>query len=661
MENKMNNNKTDINKTKYRYFLDNANKFLNKTAITYTIPIEKGPTDEDSVDLNRIYKDVKISKRKLIEQINMTADALWMMGIREGDIVTICSSNTPETIYMDYALNKIGAVPNYIYPNLTADEMKYFFEESKSEYVFMLGEPEIKKAVLEGANNTSVKTIIEASAIESFPELFKMIASKKNKTTDIDDDRILKWKDFIRLGKENKGVSQECKYDENKMSCLMHTSGTTSTPKAVMQSNKNPNAIVRNYELSGQKFEPGKRYLQVLPIFVSFGNSTFQAMFCNNVEIVMIPEMNPKNFPGLIEKYEPNYLTVTPSHWAALPKSKRIANKDLSFFELIGTGGDGFANIEDRINSYLRQHGCNIPITDGYGSTEVSAIALSNLVSSYKKDSLGKPMGNVKVGIFDPETGEKLGVDEVGEIAISGDTVTLGYFNDPETTSKVYRKHNDGNIWVHMGDLGRIDSDGFGHYEGRIKNVIARRSFKFSPLAEEQKIESHPNVDKCCIVAMPSKEEGQVPSAHITLFDYSKQEETLSEIIKMSGEIQEVHRPISYKIRKEMPRTKNNKFNLNALKIEDIASMFNGVMSAEITTLNDSNYDYKLEIEINPELNSELPNNMDGIEDSIRKYVTNMMISEKIARCNILYDVKIVDKKYVDSGVHREKSYVKAL
>ena len=109
------------------------------------------------------------------------------------------------------------------------------------------------------------------------------------------------------------------------MSCLMHTSGTTSTPKAVMHSNKNPNAIVRNYELSGQKFEPGKRYLQVLPIFISFGNSTFQAMFCNNVEIVMIPEMNPKNFPGLVDKYEPNYLTVTPSHWAALPKSKNTS------------------------------------------------------------------------------------------------------------------------------------------------------------------------------------------------------------------------------------------------------------------------------------------------------------------------------------------------
>ena len=657
----MKDKKLDINKTKYRYFMDNANKFLDKTAITYTIPVEKGETPEDSVDLNRVYKDIKISKRELIENINLVADALWMMGIREGDIVTICSSNTPETIYMDYALNKIGAVPNYIYPNLTADEMKYFFNEVKGEYVFMLGEPEIKKSVLEAANNSTVKTIIEASAIESFPGIFKFIANSKNKSKEVTDSKILKWNDFIKLGKHNKGVAKECKYDENKMSCLMHTSGTTSTPKAVMQSNKNPNAIVRNYELSGQKFEPGKRYLQVLPIFVSFGNSTFQAMFCNNVEIVMIPEMNPKNFPGLVDKYEPNYLTVTPSHWAALPKSKKMSKRNLSFFELIGTGGDGFANIEDRINSYLKQHGCNIPITDGYGSTEVSAIALSNLVSSYKKGSLGKPMGNVKVGIFDPETGEKLDTDEVGEIAISGDTVTLGYYKDSETTNKVYRKHDDGNIWVHMGDLGRIDSDGFGHYEGRIKNIIARRSFKFSPLLEEKEIEKHPNVDKCCIVAMPSKEEGQVPSAHITLFDYSKKDETLNEIIKSSSNIQELHRPISYKIRKEIPKTKNNKFNLNALRIEDIASMIPGVMNVEISVINDADYDYKLKIEVNPSLNEKLDGDINNIEQEIKNNVKDVMISEKIARCNILYDIALVDKKYVDSSIHREKSYVKSL
>lgn len=654
------NTKDNIEKTKYRYFMDNANKFLDKTAITYTIPIEKGEVDKDSVDLNRVYKDVKISKRKLINNINKVADSLWMLGVREGDIVTICSSNTPETIYMDYALNKIGAVPNYIYPNLTSEEMRYFFDEVKSKYVFMLGEPEIKKAVLKAAKDSSVTTIIEASVIESFDNIFKLIANSKNKNEKIEDSKIISWKDFINLSKGHENISIESKYDENKMSCLMHTSGTTSTPKAVMQSNKNPNAIVRNYELSGQNFEPLKRYLQVLPIFVSFGNSTFQAMFCNNVEIIMIPEMNPKNFPGLIDKYEPSYLTVTPSHWAALLKSKKLSNKNLSFFELIGTGGDGFANIEDRLNSFLRTHGCNVSVMDGYGSTEVSAIALSNLNRDHKKGSLGKPMGDVKVGVFDPETGEELKVGEVGEMAITGSTVTLGYYNDLETTKNVFRKHNDGNIWVHMGDLGRKDEDGFYHYEGRIKNIIARKSFKFSPQNEEKLIERHPNVEKCCIVAMPSKEEGQVPSAHITLIDYSKKEETLDEIIKMSSEIQELHRPASYKIREEIPRTKNNKFNLNALKIEDIASMFPGVLNAIIIPIYDSSYDYELAVEINPDLNYKLDGNSD-IRKEMEKYVTDIMNSEKISRCNILYNVSVVDKKFADLHVYREKTHVKAL
>jgi long-chain acyl-CoA synthetase len=654
----MSNSKLDINKTKYRYFIDNANKNLNETAITYVIPIEKGKTPEDSVDLNRVYKDIKISKKQLIENIDKVADSLWALGIRKGDIITICSSNTPETIFMDYAINKIGAVPNYIYPNLTSDEIHYFLKEVNSKYIFILSEPNIKKAVLKACENTNITTIIEASAIESFPKAFKLIANLKIKQEKSYDNRIINWKELVSLGNKNKGIAKECDYEENVMSCLMHTSGTTSTPKAVMQLNKNVNAIVRNYDLSGQKFQEGKRYLQVLPIFVSFGNSTFQVMFCNNVEIVMIAEMNPKNFPGLVENYEPNYLTVTPSHWSALLISEKMENKDFGFFELIGTGGDGFANIEDRINNFLKEHNCNLPITDGYGSTEVSAIALSNLVSAYKKGTLGKPMGNVEVAIFDTETGAKLGVNEVGEIAISGDTVTLGYYNDPKTTTEIYQKHDDGQIWVHMGDLGRIDEDGFAHYEGRIKNIIARKSFKFSPLPEEKIIEKHSNVDKCCIVSMPDKQEGQVPSAHITLIDNSRKEETLREIIELCRDIQELHRPVSYRIRNEIPKTKNNKFNLNALKIEDISSMYPGVLLTEITVLNNENYDYKLKISIYPENSSVL---VDKIEKDIMDFVKKMMMQEKISMCNILYDINIANEKHLDTSLYRIKSHLTAL
>ena len=640
----MKENLLNINKTKCRYLMDNANKFLDKTAITYAIPIEKGPTPDDSVDLNRIYKDIKITKRELIKNIDLTADALRSMGIRKGDIVTICSSNTPETIYMDYALNKIGAVSNYVYPNITSDEMKYFINEVNAKYLFILDEPNIRRMVIEACGDTGVKKIIASSVLESFPKLFQTIANSKNKEQKIHDDRIIEWKDFIKMGKENKGIAVECDYEENAISCLMHTSGTTSTPKAVMQCNKNINAIVRNYELANQNWIPGKKYLQVLPIFVSYGSSTFHVMFCANIDIIIIPEMNPKNFPGLVKKYHPNYLAATPSHWGALLKSKVITDKDLSYFEAIGTGGDGFASIEDRLLSYLRQHGCNKVVYDGYGSTEVSAVAVANLANNYKKGSLGKPVGKVNIGVFDPETGEKLEIDEVGEFAISGDTVTLGYYNDSETTKEVFRKHNDGQIWVHMGDLGKIDKDGFCHYEGRIKNVIARRSFKFSPSNEEKEIESIDNVLRCRIVAMPSKEEGQVPSAHIILDNYDLARDTLDLIIKHVNEnIQELHRPVVYKIRKEIPKTKNNKDNLNALKIEDLATLMPGVLKSEISVINDENYDYGLVVEINPEIVQIDPTDIHGY---VEKFIKEKMIEQKIARCNILLDVKCVDSKH---------------
>ena len=311
-------------RTKYNYFMTDRNKFLDKTALTYAIPIEKGPTPEDSVDLNRVYKDVKISRRELIEKTDKTADALVAMGIKKGDIVTICSSNTPETIYMDYALNKIGAVPHYIYPNATVESINHFLNITESKYMFYLDQPEIEKNVLEGIKGTKVKKLISTSVLEPFPEVFKFIAQKgkkkQNKTVS-DDINIINWKELMKIGSKNKGLAKEVPYDENAICSLVNTSGTSSTPKMVMESNKNINSIVKNYYISKQEFTAGDSYLQVLPVFVEFGRITTHTALCHEVEVIIIPEMNPKNFPGLMKKYRPNYTTVTPAHWDALTKS----------------------------------------------------------------------------------------------------------------------------------------------------------------------------------------------------------------------------------------------------------------------------------------------------------------------------------------------------
>ncbi len=148
-EKHMENAKLNINKTKYRYFMDNVKP--EGTAIIYTIPVPKGeekPTDEF---FDRDYPDVKISYKKFIKMIDKTAKGLLAYGVKKDDIVTVCHTNTPEIFYMDYALSKIGAIPNYIYPNITADEMKYFIEELDSKFVFVLDEPDIKKNIKKSA------------------------------------------------------------------------------------------------------------------------------------------------------------------------------------------------------------------------------------------------------------------------------------------------------------------------------------------------------------------------------------------------------------------------------------------------------------------------------------------------------------------------------
>lgn len=648
-------------RTKYNYFMTDRNKFLDKTALTYAIPIEKGPTPEDSVDLNRVYKDVKISRRELIEKTDKTADALVAMGIKKGDIVTICSSNTPETIYMDYALNKIGAVPHYIYPNATVESINHFLNTTESKYMFYLDQPEIEKNVLEGIKGTKVKKLISTSVLEPFPEVFKFIAQKgkkkQNKTVS-DDINIINWKELMKIGSKNKGLAKEVPYDENAICSLVNTSGTSSTPKMVMESNKNINSIVKNYYISKQEFTAGDSYLQVLPVFVEFGRITTHTALCHEVEVIIIPEMNPKNFPGLMKKYRPNYTTVTPAHWDALTKSNMFDGEDMSYLKLAGSGGDGFSSVEDRINSFLNQHRSLLKVIDGYGSTEVTACALTNLNHARKKGSLGKSLGETEFEVFAPDTEEVLPVGEVGEVAITGPTVTMGYYKDEEETNKVFKKHTDGKVWVHMGDLGMKDIDGFGFYMGRLKNIIARSGFKFSPVEIERVIESHPNVLKCSVVAMYDKKEGQVPSAHIVLNNYDNVEETLSEIMKLVNEnIEEFHRPTSYKVRQDIPLTKNNKTNIVALRIEDIASTIPGVLYTKIIPIKDANYDYDLNIEYNPELNVE---NTLSKEDII-KYIEDIMKSEKLLGNSIRYNINFVDKKFVDSNVKRIKHSVKVL
>lgn len=646
--------KMNIKKTKYRYFMDNLVLFPIKPIMKYTIPVPKGPESKDTEFFDRDYPDVTITNIKMKQMIEKTAKALVAMGVKKGDILTICQTNTPETFYMDYALNKIGAVANYIYPNVTAEEMKYYIEELDSKYLFILDDDPIRKNVKEAIKGTDIK-VISSSVIESFPELFKKIASKKMPKNVVELDNEIKWAEFIRNGKSVKEV-HENEYTPNSVCSYLHTSGTSNVPKAVMMSNENVNCIPRNYEIDNIKWEANRVAVQTIPQFVSYGITTNHVYFCNNVNVVMIPEMEPKNYYDLIHKYKPHYSYTTPSHARELIKRPT----DMSNSIMIVFGGDGFDDVEEAMNKYIKDNNGNVPAYQGYGSTEMSAVTITNAPGRHKVGSIGKLSGQTEAVIVEPGTTTPLTEPNAqGELCLTGPGVTLGYAgNSKEQTKQVFQVHEDGKTYVHMGDLISRDKDGFFYYHGRIKNVITRKSFTFSPEEIVKAIMKHHLVKQCLVIPKYSREEGETPSCHIVLENYDDMEKTMNEIIELvKANVQEFHWPTDYKIRGEIPRTRNNKNNITALKIEDAACMHEGVCSATIRSINDGQYEFEMYVVVN----SNIIEDTTGFDKILDDHIRTVANFTKFNVGKIKYNVQSIDFNYVDDEkiIKKNQSYVK--
>ena len=186
-----------------------------------------------------------------------------------------------------------------------------------------------------------------------------------------------------------------------------------------------------------------------------------------------------KNYYDLIHKYKPHYSFATPSHARELIKRPT----DMSNSIIIGFGGDGFDDVEQAMNNYMKNNNSNSYAYQGYGSTEMSAVAIVNTPKVHKIGALGKPSGETKAIIIEPDTFNVITEpNKIGELCLTGPGLTLGYAgNSKAETDNVFVKHPDGKTYVHMGDYISFDEEGFYFYHGRIKNVIARKSFKFSP------------------------------------------------------------------------------------------------------------------------------------------------------------------------------------
>ena len=511
----------------------------------------------------------RITYGKLLKDIDVAAAAYESLGVKKGDIVAINSATIPEMVVSIYALNKLGATVLTIDPRRTGSFIEKMINKSKTDIlVFIdLSYPVIKKIM----PNLSVKKYISISPNDSLPFPLKVANTIRSKTHIDFNENVISWKDFMKLG-EGK-TSYTSKYGENDVVAITFTGGTTGEPKGVQIGTDGFNAVMHSFRHCGVTYSRHDRFMNIIPAFSSYGICASMHMpLCLGLELVIIPKFDDNKVGYYIKKYRPEHTLLVPAHYEKLMNSKEMKNGyDLSFFKTAGSGGDTMnVGLETKLNNFMKEHGCKFPLSQGYGMSEVSSAASCCCNGNFRSLSVGYPLLTSTVGIFKPESTEELGYNEEGEICMTGPGVFLGYFMDDEETQKILKKHEDGKIWVHSGDVGYMDEDGFIYVKGRIKRMITRfDGHKIFPVQIEYTISKHPNVQSCAAVGVTDFEHSQGKLAYtaVLLNDGVDKEKTLKEINDLIlDELEERGRPSVIEFIDDMPHTSIGKIDYAKLE-----------------------------------------------------------------------------------------------
>lgn len=520
------------------------------------------------------YLGNKIKYKKFLKKIDRCAISFKYNGVKKGDIISICLPNVPEALICLYALNKIGAIGNMIHPLSAEEEIKESLISTKSKYLVMIDMFYSKTKNI--ISSTNVKKVIFVSASNSmkfYMKLpYKIMNIKKYEHYHL-NKLYTNWFLFnLKSLFVNKKNIKFKKYTKNTPAVILHSGGTSGKPKNVVIQNRAFLLLTEQDKVIVKNMNVGEGCLAIMPNFHGFGLAvSMHVQIACGYKCILVPTFDPKKFDVLLNKTKPSIIFGVPTLFEALINSNNVKNLDLSNLKYVISGGDTLPKtLEDDVNRYLIKHNADTIITQGYGLTEaLSAICLGTKKIN-KSGSIGIPMPGNYIKIINPATRERCKYNEVGEICIHNKALMLGYLNNETETNEALQMHDDGHIWLHTGDLGYMDEDGFTFYKGRSKRMIICSGYNVYPSHIESVIESHPAVLQCSVVGMPHPYKKEVPKAFIVLKSgfhglFIKSE--IKEFCKKNLE----HHMVPYKFiyRKSLPKTKIGKVDFRKLMEDD--------------------------------------------------------------------------------------------
>lgn len=520
----------------------------------------------------------KVTYRRFLEKIHTCAKALRALGIEPGDKVTICMPNTPQGIIMFYALNLMGGIPNMVHPLSSEGEIAFYLNLSESKGMLVLDAFYPKVAAIRDKTPNLKHIIVASIATElSFIKSMGFKATKGRKIPKIDkSEPIVKWEDFIHMASAWQG--EFIVHSKGKdPAAILYSGGTSGITKGIILSNLNFNALAMQTEAAGETLRPGQKMLSIMPIFHGFGFGIGIHTFliiggcCH-----LVPQFSVDSYAELLKTVQPNYIAGVPTLFEALLRNKRMEGVDLSCLIGVFSGGDTLSvELKKKVDAFLRDHGAQVQLREGYGLTECVTASCLTPKDFYKEGSIGIPFPDTYYKIVKASTKVEVPYGDEGEICISGPTVMIGYLKSPSETESTLQMHEDGMLWLHTGDLGVMDEEGFIHFKQRLKRMIISSGYSIYPSQLENIIDGHEAVLMSSVIGVPDPYKMQKVKAFVVLKPDVELTDQLRESIyeHCNRNIAHYAMPYEFEYLDKLPQTLVGKVAYTVLEAQELAKI----------------------------------------------------------------------------------------
>jgi long-chain acyl-CoA synthetase len=438
--------------------------------------------------------------REIKARADGLANALLRLGIARGDRVGIMLPNCPQYLVTAFAVLRLGAIIVNINPIYTAREVESIARDSGVKMLVALDKLAPMLFDIRGRcrlEHVIVTSLAEYSAEAAAPPTVP---------------RALALNELIAADDQSDLPLVET--DPDDLAVLQYTGGTTGTPKGAMLSHANIFANVVQTETWHRRpsHRGGERYLVVIPYFhvYAFTVGMMCGVWAGALQII-IPKYEVEQVLTAIRDLNPTFFPAVPTVFVSLLAHPKVKAYGLGLVQTFNSGGaacpvEVMQEFETRIGR---------PLNQGYGLSETSPVTHSTpQLAKRKYASIGLPVPDTDMKIVDVETGRReMPVGEAGELCIAGPQVMQGYWNSPAETAEALRRHDDGRIWFHTGDVATMDEDGYTYIVQRKKDLIVVDGFNVYPSEVEGVLYTYADVRMAAVIGVPDAYHGEVVKA----------------------------------------------------------------------------------------------------------------------------------------------------